>query len=261
MLDSALKEQLKSIFSSLDSNYTLLVELHPSHPKGAEMVELLSEVAETSLNIELTIAEGEALKLSIVKDGVVSGISFRAVPNGHEFTSLLLAILNLDGKGKNLPDEFTQQRIKSIAGDVNLTTYMSLTCTNCPDIVQALNIMAILNPRIKHEAVDGALYQGEVEALGVQSVPTLYADGELLHVGRGGIADLLAKLEAKYGVDSTEQASVTRTYDVTIAGGGPAGATAALYLARKGLKVAVVAERIGGQVTKPQPSKISHLCH
>ncbi len=250
MLDSALKEQLRGIFSQLSSKYTLLIELHPDHPKKAEMVELLSEVAETSANIELTVADGEAIKLSIAKDGVVSGASFRAVPNGHEFTSLLLAILNLDGKGKNLPDEFTQQRIKAIAGDVNLTTYMSLTCTNCPDIVQSLNIIAILNPRIKHEAVDGALYQTEVDGLGVQSVPTVYADGELLHVGRGGIADLLAKLESKYGVDSAEQKSVTRTYDVTIAGGGPAGATAALYLARKGLKVAVVAERIGGQVNE-----------
>ncbi|MFR9567111.1 MAG: thioredoxin family protein, partial [Rikenellaceae bacterium] len=232
MLDSALKEQLRSIFASLSSQYTLLVELHPSHPKGAEMVELLGEVAETSENIELTVADGEALKLALVKDGVVSGVSFKAVPNGHEFTSLLLAILNLDGKGKNLLDEFTQQRIKSIAGDVSLTTYMSLTCTNCPDVVQSLNIMSILNPRIKHEAVDGALYQAEVDGLGVQSVPTVYADGVLLHVGRGGIADLLAKLEAKYGVSNQEQQQITRTYDVTIAGAGPAGATAALYLAR-----------------------------
>ena len=250
MLDSALKEQLKSIFSSLDSKYTLLVELHPSHPKAAEMVELLRDVADSSANIELTVTDGEALKLAIAKDGVVSGMSFRAVPNGHEFTSLLLAILNLDGKGKNLPDEFTQQRIRLVAGDVKLTTYMSLTCTNCPDIVQSLNIMAILNPRIKHEAVDGSLYQAEVDKLGIQSVPTVYADGELLHVGRGGIADLLSKLESKYGVETNRESQTTRTYDVTIAGGGPAGATAALYLARKGLKVAVVAERIGGQVNE-----------
>ncbi|MFR9619943.1 MAG: alkyl hydroperoxide reductase subunit F [Rikenellaceae bacterium] len=250
MLDSALRGQLRSIFSSLDSKYTLLLELHPSHPKGGEMVELLGEVAEASANIEMTVAEGEALKLSIAKGGVVSGASFRAVPSGHEFTSLLLAILNLDGKGKNLPDEFTQQRIKSIAGDVNLTTYMSLACTNCPDVVQALNIMSILNPRIKHEAVDGALYQAEVDGLGVQSIPTVYADGELLHVGRGGIADLLAKLESKYGVGDQKRPQITRAYDVMIAGGGAAGATAALYLARKGLRVAVVAERIGGQINE-----------
>lgn len=250
MLDSALKEQLKSIFSSLSSKYTLLVELHPEHPKKGEMVELLSDVADSSANIELTVVEGEALKLTVVKDGVMSGVGFRAVPNGHEFTSLLLAILNLDGKGKNLPDDFTQQRIVALSGEINITTYMSLTCTNCPDVVQALNIMAILNPHVKHEAVDGSLYQSEVDGLGVQSVPTVYADRELLHVGRGGVADLLAKLETKYGADNSEARNVTRTYDVTIAGGGPAGATAALYLARKGLKVAVVAERIGGQVNE-----------
>ncbi len=250
MLDSALKEQLKTIFASLSSQYTLLVELHPDHPKGAEMVELLRDVEQTCDKIELTVVEGEALKLIHVKDGDVSGVSFRAIPNGHEFTSLQLAILNLDGKGKNLPDEFTQQRISLLSGEIGLTTYMSLTCTNCPDVVQSLNIMSIINPSIKHEAVDGSLYQAEVDGLGVQSVPTVYADGELLHVGRGGIADLLTKLETKYGVSDQEQQKITRTYDVAIAGGGPAGATAALYLARKGLKVAVVAERIGGQVNE-----------
>ncbi len=249
MLDSALKEQLKIVFSQLASRYTHLVELHPDHPKGAEMVELLRDVADTTDKIEVETAAGEALKLSIVKDGVVSSASFRAIPNGHEFTSLLMAILNLDGKGKNLPDEFTQQRIKSLSGEINISTYMSLTCTNCPDVVQAINAMAIINPRIKHEAVDGAIYKEEVDRLGIQSVPTVYADGELLHVGRGSVADLLSKLEAKYGSEASGQ-SVTRNYDVTIAGAGPAGSTAALYLARKGLKVAVVAERIGGQVNE-----------
>ncbi|MFI3321631.1 MAG: alkyl hydroperoxide reductase subunit F [Rikenellaceae bacterium] len=249
MLDRALKEQLRGVFAPLNSSYTLLIERHADHPKASEMVELMSDVADTSEKIELKEVEGEALKLSIIKDGVVSGISFRAIPNGHEFTSLLLAILNLDGKGKNIPDEFTQQRIKSLAGDINLTTYMSLTCTNCPDVVQSLNIMSIVGENIKHEAVDGAIYQQEVDKLGVQSVPTVYADGELLHVGRGGIADLLAKLEAKYG-GSVPTQNVTRSYDIAIAGGGPAGATAALYLARKGMNVAVVAERVGGQVNE-----------
>ncbi len=249
MLDSALKEQLRGIFSQLSSQYTLLVELKADYAKANEMLELLRDVEQTSANIELKVVEGEALKLSLVRNGVISGVSFRAVPNGHEFTSLLLAILNLDGKGKNLPDEFTQQRIKSLKGEINLTTYMSLTCTNCPDVVQSLNIMSILNERIKHEAVDGSLYQEEVESLGVQSVPTVYADGELFHVGRGGIAELLTKLEDKYGAEKSEQ-KLTRSYDVAIAGGGPAGATAALYLARKGLSVAVVAERIGGQVNE-----------
>lgn len=249
MLDSALKEQLKGIFASLGSQYSLLAELHPQHPKGAEMVEFLRDVAECSPKIELKEAEGEALQFTILKDGNPSGVIFRAIPNGHEFTSLILAILNLDGQGKNLPDEFTTGRIKSLLGEIKLTTYMSLTCTNCPDIVQSLNIMAILSSTITHEAVDGAIYQEEVDRLNIQSVPTVFADGELLHVGRGSIADIISKLEAKYGSDSSKEA-ITRSYDVTIAGGGPAGSTAALYLARKGLKVAVVAERIGGQVNE-----------
>ncbi len=249
MIDSALKEQLKGIFSPLQASYTLLIERHPQHVKGAEMVVFLQDVADCSPNIECKVVDGEALQFTIVKDGVISGITFCAIPNGHEFTSLLLAILNLDGKGKNLPDSFVAQRIASLQGDIELTTYMSLTCTNCPDIVQSLNLMAIYNPRIKHHAVDGALYQNEVDRLGIQSVPTVYANGELLHVGRGGVADLLAKLEARFGAEQLNTATL-RTYDVTIAGGGPAGVTSALYLARKGLSVAVVTDRTGGQVNE-----------
>ncbi len=250
MLDSALKEQVRAIFSELSSHYTLLVELRHQHPQGAEMVELLTEVAQCSPMVELRSLEGIALKLSILKNGEATGVLFRAIPNGHEFTSLLLAILNLDGKGKNMPDEFISQRIRSLKGKIRLTTYMSLSCTNCPDVVQALNLMAILSPgNILHEAVDGAIYQEEVEQLNIQSVPTVYADGELLHVGRGGVAELLTKLEDKYGAEVSGE-NPLRSYEVVVAGGGPAGATAALYLARKGLRVGVVAERIGGQVNE-----------
>ncbi len=249
MLESALKEQLKGIFSSLDSHYTFLVELHSQHPKGREVEEFLRDVVECSPNFEYQEVEGEALQFSILKDNNLTGVLFRAIPNGHEFTSLLLAVLNLDGKGQNLPDDFTSKRIQSLKGDIALTTYMSLTCTNCPDVVQSLNVIAILANNVSHEAVDGGLYREEVDRLNIQSVPTVYANGELLHVGRGGIAELLAKLEARFGRNEDREA-VVRKYDITIAGGGPAGATAALYLARKGLRVAVVTERIGGQVNE-----------
>ncbi len=248
MIDAGLKEQLKEIFEPLSSNYTLLVSTN-AHPKSDEMVRFLSDFAECSPKIECSVENGEELGFTILKDGEQSGISFRAIPNGHEFTSLILAVMNLDGKGKNLPDEFTIKRITSLKGEINLTTYMSLTCTNCPDVVQSLNLMAIYNSNLTHTAVDGAIYKEEVEGLGIQSVPTVYAEGEQLHVGRGSIAELLDKLESKYGAEQSGEA-ITRNYDATILGAGPAGSTAAIYLARKGLKVAVVATRIGGQVNE-----------
>ena len=111
--------------------------------------------------------------------------SSAGIPGGHEFTSLLLAVLNADGKGKNLPDEAIRRRIRALQGDISLQTYVSLTCTNCPDVVQALNIIALLNPHVTHEMVDGALNQEEVDALKIQAVPSVYANGKLLHVGRG----------------------------------------------------------------------------
>ncbi|MFI3292748.1 MAG: alkyl hydroperoxide reductase subunit F [Rikenellaceae bacterium] len=248
MLDNTLKDQVRGVFSSLVSQYTLFVGDDKS-TKADEMIDFLGDVADCSPNIILQKSEIEEVGFSILKDGKDYGIKFRAIPNGHEFTSLLLAILNLDGKGRNLPDDFTIQRIKKLQGSINLTTYVSLTCTNCPDVVQALNIMAICSNNIKHETVDGAIYKSEVDNLNIQSVPTVYADGELFHVGRGGIAELLTKLESKYGSEESHQ-KVIRRYDVAIAGGGAAGATAAIYLARKGLTIAVVAERIGGQVNE-----------
>ena len=130
-----------------------------------------------------------------------TGIRFRAVPNGHEFTSLLLAVLNSDGKGKNIPDESICARVRALNGPIKLTTYVSLTCTNCPDVVQALNAMATLNSRITHETVDGAINQKEVEAMKVQGVPSVFADGKLINVGRSDLGELLSKLEAQYGIN------------------------------------------------------------
>ena len=160
----------------------------------------------------------------------------------------MLAILNSDGKGKNFPDASICNRVKALKGPINLTTYVSLTCTNCPDVVQALNAMTTLNPRIHHEMVDGAIYQDEVEALKIQGVPAVFADGKLLHVGRGEFGELLNKLEAQYGIEENNLDKEEKSYDVLVLGGGPAGSAAAIYSARKGLNVAIIAERIGGQV-------------
>lgn len=249
MLDSSLKQQLKTVFAELKSQYIFDIKISESHSSRSELLEVLADVAESSDKISCRVGDGHGLQFSLLKDGEETGISFRGVPNGHEFTSLLLAILNSDGKGKNFPDEFITNRVKSLKGSINLTTYVSLTCTNCPDIVQALNVMTVLNPGIKHEMVDGAINQEEVDALKLQGVPAVFADGELLHVGRGEFGELLTKLETKYGTNEVvEISNVVRNYDVVVVGGGPAGSSAAIYSARKGLNVAVLAERVGGQV-------------
>lgn len=248
MLDVAMKNQLAGIFSGLAGNYTFDIRVSPQHESKDELLELLNDVASCSDKISCQVNDGEGLQFTLVKDGKPTGIKFRAVPNGHEFTSLLLAILNSDGKGKNIPDESIQNRVKSLKGPIHLTTYVSLTCTNCPDVVQALNAMTTLNSGITHETVDGAINQKEVEEMKVQGVPSVFADGKLIHVGRSDFGELLSKLEEAYGLNENAGDTKVKDYDVLVIGGGPAGSSAAIYSARKGLKVGVVAERIGGQV-------------
>jgi alkyl hydroperoxide reductase subunit F len=248
MLDTSLKEQLQTLFSDLNARYILDAVISPRHESREELLELLSDVVACSDKINLRVTEGEGLEFTLLKNGEKTGIKFRGVPNGHEFTSLLLAILNGDGKGKNFPDETLARRVKALQGNICLTTYVSLSCTNCPDVVQALNLMALLNENIRHEMVDGSICREEAEGLKIQAVPTVYADGQLLHVGRSGFGELLNELEARYGTDAGNAEVPVRNYDLVVVGGGPAGASAAIYSARKGLRVAVVAERAGGQV-------------
>ena len=252
MLDSTILQQVTEIFRNLEADYTFRISYAPLREESSQLIEFLNDFASTSphLNIEKYEAEGNTLCFALLKNGKETGITFRGIPNGHEFTSLLLAVLNADGKGKNLPDEGIARRIQALQGEIRLQTYVSLTCTNCPDVVQTFNIMALLNPNIRHEMVDGALFQEEVDKLNVQAVPSVFANGKLLHVGRGSLGELLEKLEAVYqsAPIASDSEPLHRKFDVLVLGGGPAGASAAIYSARKGLKVGVVAERIGGQV-------------
>jgi alkyl hydroperoxide reductase subunit F len=248
MLEPAIKEQIQSLFAGLDAEYVLSITSPPLHGSREEMLELLDSVAAASPRITCRVEEGPFLGFSLLKDGEPTGISFRGIPTGHEFSSLLLAILNSDGKGKNIPDEAVCARVKALKGSIRLTTYVSLTCTNCPDVVQSLNLMALLNQNIAHEMVDGAIYQDEAEALKIQAVPSVFAGGKLLHAGKAGFGELLDKLENFFGTDAAKVSHAVKSYDVIVAGGGPSGSSAAIYAARKGQKVALLSENIGGKV-------------
>ncbi len=250
MLEQSLIDQVKTVFAGLQNSYQLDIVSNPAHPNKEELVTLLQEVAACSDKISISVADGENLSFQLIKNGLPTSILFRAVPTGHEFTSLLLAILNADGIGKNLPDEAIANRIKALSGSVLVKSYISLTCTNCPDVVQAINIISLLNPQIRHEIIDGSINQAEVEELNIQAVPSVYANGKLLHVGRSSLGKLLTKLEELVGTNFNADEVASKEYDVIVVGGGPAGIASAIYSARKGFSVALVAEKVGGQVTE-----------
>jgi alkyl hydroperoxide reductase subunit F len=183
----------------------------------------------------------------IRRTGSDVSVRFAAIPTGHEFTSLVLALLQVGGYAPKLEADVIEQ-IRNIEGDFRFETYMSLTCQNCPDVVQALNVMSVINPRIQHVAIDGALFQGEVESRKIMAVPTVFLNGETFGSGRMGVEEILAKIDTGAAARDAEKLAARDPYDVLIVGGGPAGAAAAVYAARKGVRTGVVAERFGGQV-------------
>lgn len=254
IIDKDILEQLKGYFANLPQGVMLLVKGSPENPKRAEMEEFARDFASASdaitLQVEDTPTEEDAPVLAIWRDGVPTGIEFVGIPGGHEFSSLILAVLNACGLGKNLPDEAMQRRIAALNGPVEVFTFVSLTCSICPDVVQALDIIALLNSGISNRVIDGGAAPATAKAYNVNGVPVVYANGEMLSVGQASLRELVGKLEAKFGKSDDNGVSdgTPLGFDALIAGGGPAGAAAAVYLARKGVKVGVVAGRIGGQV-------------
>lgn len=247
MLNQATQDQLKSVFAELGARYRFIVEAE-NHPAKTELVTLLNDVAATSGKMAVAEQNTEGFQFKIERDDQPLPITIRGIPGGHEFTTLILAVLHADGKGK-WPDDGIQNRIQALKGPIRLTTYVSTSCVNCPDVVQALNQMALIHEDFEHEMVEGTHFQDEIAARKIQGVPAVFAGDTLLHAGKADLSGLLDKLEAHYGAGTVEAAEA-KEYDVAVIGGGPAGAAAAIYTARKGLKTAIIAERIGGQVNE-----------
>ncbi|RRV73230.1 alkyl hydroperoxide reductase subunit F, partial [Stutzerimonas stutzeri] len=217
--------------------------------KSRELLSLLQDIAGLSDKITLKTDGDDARKPSFSLNRIGGNISLRfaGIPMGHEFTSLVLALLQVGGHPSKTAPEVIEQ-IKALDGDYRFETYFSLSCQNCPDVVQALNLMAVLNPNVKHVAIDGALFQDEVEARQIMSVPSIYLNGELFTQGRMSEEEILAKLDTGSSARDAEKLKAKDTFDVLVVGGGPAGAAAAIYAARKGIRTGVAAERFGGQV-------------
>jgi alkyl hydroperoxide reductase subunit F len=247
MLDDTLKTQLAAYLQRLTAPVEIVATLDDS-TAAAEMRELIAEIAALSPQIQARFdgTDGRRPSFSISRAGQDMGIRFAAIPMGHEFTSLVLALLQAGGHPPKIDAEVIEQ-IRALDGDFVFETYMSLTCHNCPDVVQALNLMAVLNPRIRHVAIDGGLFKGEVEARQIMAVPTIYLNGQPFASGRMEIGEILAKIDT--GAAARDAAKLARkdVFDVLIVGGGPAGAAAAVYAARKGIRTGIVAERLGGQ--------------
>ncbi|MGE7958844.1 alkyl hydroperoxide reductase subunit F [Pseudomonas sp. NPDC089530] len=248
MLDANLKAQLKSYLERVTQPIEIVASLDDG-AKSQEMLALLKDVASLSSLITLLDNGNDERKpsFSINRPGSDISLRFAGIPMGHEFTSLVLALLQVGGHPSKASVEVIEQ-IRALKGEFNFETYFSLSCQNCPDVVQALNLMAVLNPNIRHVAIDGALFQDEVNDRKIMAVPSIYLNGVNFGQGRMGLEEILGKLDTGAIEKQAEKISAKDAFDVLVVGGGPAGASAAIYAARKGIRTGVAAERFGGQV-------------
>ena len=249
MIDAPMKAQLQEVFGRLEHPIHLVYR-PGDHAKQHELVELLEAVAETSPNVIAREAgdPSPVPHFHVETEAGPNGIVFTGIPGGHEFTSLILAVLNSDGKGK-LPDATLVQRIQRLKGPIRLRTFVSLSCENCPDVVQALNLMATLHPAFEAEMVDGEFAPDDIERLRIQGVPSVVDGDELVHSGKTSLGELLGKLEARFGSDEANVEPIDLgQFDIAVIGGGPAGASSAIYAARKGLRTVLITDRLGGQL-------------
>ncbi|PTV57902.1 MULTISPECIES: alkyl hydroperoxide reductase subunit F [Pseudomonas] len=248
MLDATLKSQLKTYLERVTQPIEIVASLDDG-AKSRELHDLLVEIASLSNLITFSVDGTDARRpsFSLNRPGADISLRFAGIPMGHEFTSLVLALLQVGGHPSKASAEVIEQ-IQALEGEFNFETYFSLSCQNCPDVVQALNLMAVLNPNVRHVAIDGALFQDEVESRKIMAVPSIYLNGEVFGQGRMGLEEIIGKIDTNAGARQAEKINAKEAFDVLVVGGGPAGAAAAIYAARKGIRTGVAAERFGGQV-------------
>ncbi len=249
MLDNTMKAQLKAYLERLTKPVELVATLDDGD-KSKEVRQLLADIKE--LNDKITVVEDNAADVRkpsflITNPGTDVGVRFAGVPLGHEFTSLVLALLQVGGHPSKESAELLEQ-VKNIDTPLHFETFYSLSCHNCPDVVQALNLMSVLNPKITHTAIDGGLFQKEVQEREIMGVPTVFVNGQRFGQGRMELAEIVAKVDTGAAAREAQKISAKDAFDVLIVGGGPAGAAAAIYAARKGIRTGIAAERLGGQV-------------
>ena len=243
-LDQEIKNQLAQYLQLLEGAVVLKVSAGED-AASEDMLALVNELAGMSSKITVERTQlSRTPSFSVNRPGEDTGIAFAGTPLGHEFTSLVLALLQVSGRPPKVEQSVIDQ-IKSIRGDYKFETYVSLSCHNCPDVVQALNLMSVLNPGITHTMIDGAVFKEEVESKDIMSVPSVYLNGEFFESGRMTVEEILAKLGSAPDASEFDNKA---PYDVLVVGGGPSGASAAIYAARKGIRTGLVAERFGGQV-------------
>ena len=243
LLDSDIKEQLTQYLQLLESDILLKVSAGSDAVSG-DITALADELAALSPRITWEKASlPRTPSFAVTRRGEDSRVTFAGVPLGHEFTSLILALLQVSGREPKI-DRQQMDRIRGIKGQFHFESYISLSCHNCPEVVQALNTMSVLNPGISHTMIDGAAFQDEVAAKEILAVPTVYLNGHFFSSGRQSLDDILAALDA---APDPAEFDNRETFDVLVVGGGPAGASAAIYAARKGIRTGLLTERLGGQ--------------
>lgn len=249
MLDASTKAQLKSYLERATQPIEIVASLDDSKASG-EMLSLLKDVAEASPLVKLTESRDDNHRkpsFSVNRPSENHGPRFAGLPMGHEFTSLILALLQIGGYPPKV-EEAVLEQIRALDGDFEFEIYVSLTCHNCPDVVQALNLMAIQNPRIRTTMIEGGTFQEEVKERQIMAVPTVFLNGTEFGQGRMSLEEILAKIDTSGVEREAKKIAAKDPFDVLIVGGGPAGAAAAVYAARKGIRTGVASERFGGQV-------------